>query len=58
MTYIRKTYDDYSIYGLYNGEWEYICTAENYKDSRRLLKEYRKNDPTVAYKIMKRRMKK
>ena len=41
--YKRKTVDIYGIYSLLENGWELECPAEDYKDAKRLLKEYREN---------------
>lgn len=52
--YIRKTKDVYYIYGNCGYGWDIECTAEDYTDAKRLLREYRLN---VGYpvKIVKKR---
>ncbi len=56
MKYVRKTRDELELYGVFEGRWEYICTAEDKDDAKQLLKCYRENDPR-PYKIVKRRVK-
>ena len=55
--YIRKTKDEYEIEGNYGYGWDYICTAKEQKDAKRLLKEYSKNEPRYSHRIKKRRVK-
>jgi hypothetical protein len=57
MAYIRKTYDEYELEGYYYGSWEYILTAENFKDAKEQIKCYREND-SRPYRIVKHRIKK
>ena len=56
MKYVRKTRDELELYGVFEGRWEYICTAEDANDAKQLLQCYRENDPR-PYKIVKRRVK-
>lgn len=53
MAYKRKTHDEYQIWGDfgYGGGFEYVVTGEDWEDARRLLKEYRENDPANSYRM-------
>ena len=53
MAYKRKTHDEWQIWGDfgYGGGYEYVVTAEDRDDARRLLKEYRENDRGSSYCI-------
>jgi len=57
MAYVRKTHDEYEIECFYteSGSWEYVLTAENHRNARDILKDYRNNDPH-PYRIKKRRV--
>lgn len=57
MAYVRKTHDEYELEGYYreSGSWEYILTAEDWKDAKEQIKCYRENDPR-PYRIKKRRI--
>lgn len=57
MTYQRKTTDEYEIQGFWYGSWELETTETNRKDAIKQLKIYRKNQPEVAHKIVKKRVK-
>ncbi len=56
MTYIRKTYDEYESQGFYYGEWELETTESNYRDAKIQIKLYRENQPEVAHRIKKIRV--
>ena len=49
MAYVRKTHDEWQTHGNFGYGHEYVCSAEDYDDARRLLKEYRENDRAHAY---------
>lgn len=55
--YIRKTRDEYNIEGNYGYGWDYIITAEDKKDAKRLLKEYQENESNYPHRIKKHRVK-
>ena len=57
MAYKRKTYDEWEIQGLYNGEWECVCTEDNRKVAFQRLKEYGENEPSTNFLIQKKRVK-
>lgn len=56
MGYERKTHDVWEIHGNYGHGVEYICTAENRSDAKRLLREYDKNEQGISHKIIKKRV--
>lgn len=57
MAYQRKTEDEYQVHGLYNGQWEEVTCADNRKEARQLLKDYRDNDVISAgFKLIKKRV--
>lgn len=56
--YIRKTYDEYVLYGNYGYGWDEILTEKTWKEMKEQLKCYRENEPHVAFKASKRRVKK
>lgn len=53
--YIRKTKDVYILMGNWGYGWDEILTENTWKDIRTRLKEYRENDNSAAYKIVKKR---
>lgn len=53
--YRRKTKDEYQIWQ-YWGQWEEVCAADNWKDARALLRDYRANQKAPV-KCVKRRVK-
>ena len=58
MAYQRKTRDEYWVqqdYG-YGDGFEDVCPGEDLPDARRLLKEYRQNQPEVPARIKKHRV--
>lgn len=59
MAYVRKTEDEYEIQGCYHPYgWEYVTTETTRKDAREQIKCYRANEPGIAFKIVKLRVKK
>lgn len=54
--YIRKTKDVRSIVSNYGYGFEETCGAESYADAKRLLKEYRENQPEYIHKIRRKRV--
>lgn len=57
MPYMRKTEDEYQIWGFY-GAWEELTASNNRKESLNDLKAYRTNEPGKAFKMIKKRIKK
>ena len=56
MAYVRKTHDEWSIEGLYHGEWSTECHCENGADAKRTIREYRENVPCTTFRIAKHRV--
>jgi len=54
--YVRKTEDEFEILGFYRHGWEVVTTETNRKDVREQLKCYRKNEPGIQFKSVKRRV--
>lgn len=56
---VRKTEDEFRIMANYGyGEgWEEVNCETTREDGRRSLKEYRENDKTASYKLVKKRVK-
>ena len=57
MAYIRKTRDEWEIWGDYGQGWEYCTGADNYKEARTLLFQYREEMPKYPHNLVKRRVK-
>ncbi len=55
MAYQRKTHDEWEIHSDYGNGFEFTVNAENAIDAKRLLREYRVNQPQYRHKIVKRR---
>lgn len=55
--YVRKTYDEYEIQGYWAGEWELETTELTYKAAKENLNLYKENQPEVAHRIIKHRVK-
>lgn len=55
---VRKTEDEYSLYGDYGHGWELLTTASTFTEIRANRKDYRENEPGVPLKIVKKRVKK
>lgn len=55
MVYKRKTRDEYQLWGMYEGKWEYILAEDTYKGAKQRLKEYVENEGG-QYIIKKRRI--
>ena len=61
MAYVRKTYDEWEIHqqtgsGDHRGGWEVVTTESTRADARRSLREYRENQPELAVRTVKRRV--
>lgn len=56
--YQRKTTDEYVIEGRYALGFEPVTFETTPRDARRVLREYRENEPGIAFRIVKRRVKK
>lgn len=57
MAYIRKTVDEWEIQKYIYGRWETLDCLYNKKDSERLLKDYRENQPGYMIRAVKKRIK-
>lgn len=55
--YQRKTQDEYTVQGFYNGVWEDVTSEETYSELKARLKEYRENERGTAFRWTKRRIK-
>ena len=57
MAYTRKTRDYWSIQQYTGTEygWEEVSAAENFKDARQTVREYRENQPEYAVRIRLKR---
>jgi hypothetical protein len=53
MTYKRKTEDEYQIHGYYSGQWEEVTAEETRTEAKARLREYRENEPSTAFKLVK-----
>lgn len=60
MAYVRKTVDSFEIQGYYSSQygWEAVTTEESRKEAKERLKEYRENENTVSFRMVKKRVKK
>lgn len=57
--YKRKTEDEFQIHGYFPGTgWEEVTAEVTRKAALANLKEYRENDPSHSYKLIKKRVKK
>jgi hypothetical protein len=57
MAYKRKTRDEYEIQGDYGQGFECVTAEETWTGAREQLKCYRENEPGVAFRIKKVRVK-
>lgn len=55
MAYQRKTYDEWDVESLYEGEWSLECHNATYEEAKRTLREYRENCPGTQFRMRKRR---
>ena len=55
MAYQRKTRDEFQVHGYYQG-WEEVTCADNRKEARGYLKDYRDNEPGTAFKLITKRV--
>lgn len=55
--YLRKTKDYYSIRGFYSGAWAEVTTEDTYIEAKTRLKEYRENERSTSFKIVRGREK-
>ena len=58
MAYVRKTLDEYEIQGDYGyGQgFECVTTEETWKAAKDQIKCYRENEPSIPFKIVKKRV--
>jgi hypothetical protein len=56
MAYIRKTVDEWRVYGLYIHGWEEVTCEETYREGRERLKEYRENEPETRFRLICKRI--
>lgn len=54
--YIRKTHDEYTIWGNYGYGWEELCAYTKRSECLTDLRLYRKEQPG-AYKVTRKRVK-
>ena len=57
MAYVRKTHDEWELWGDYGYGPDYILTELSYKDAREQLRCYNENEPSVRHWIKKIRVK-
>jgi hypothetical protein len=58
MAYVRKTVDEYEIQGNYGYGYEVVTTEETWKQAKEQIKCYREHEKGVAFRIVKKRVKK
>lgn len=56
--YKRKTEDEYEIQSLWSGQWECVTTESTWREAKTQVKCYRDNEPHIAHRIVKKRVKK
>jgi hypothetical protein len=57
MPYKRKTEDEYNIEGNYQRQWEIVACEETWPAAKEQVKCYRENEPGIAFRIKKQRVK-
>lgn len=55
MAYKRKTIDVYDIEGNYGQGFEAVNTETDWNAARRSIREYRENEPGIAFRLKRRR---
>ena len=55
--YKRKTEDEFQLHGDYGYGFEEVCAFSTWKEAREERKNYRENEPGIAFKIIKKRVK-
>lgn len=50
MAYIRKTTDEYRLFGNYGHGWEEVCAESTRAEIKARYVEYRENETDVAHK--------
>jgi hypothetical protein len=53
----RKTEDEFEIQGNYGEGFECVTTEETWKAARGTVKTYRKNEPRIPFRVVKKRVK-
>jgi hypothetical protein len=56
MAYVRKTRDEWQVWGNNGYGWDEYTAEDTRKDGLAQLRCYRENDPTTVYKLIKRRV--
>lgn len=57
--YQRKTFDEYQLWAMYDGQWCEVTAHETRGEARKELRTYQANDYySQGFKIIKRRIKK
>lgn len=56
MSYIRKTEDEFNILGNYGQGFELVTCETTRALARGTLRDYRKNEPGIQFKIQKKRV--
>lgn len=56
--YIRKTEDEWVIFGNYGYGWDELCCYDSYAEAKADYRAYRENEPNYPHKLIKRRIKK
>jgi len=56
MAYIRKTEDEFNILGNYGQGFELVTCETTWKLAKSTLRDYRKNEPGIQFKIQKKRV--
>lgn len=56
MAYVRKTRDEWEIQQQTTEGWELATTEVTRRDAKRCVREYRENQPELAARIVKRRV--
>jgi hypothetical protein len=51
MTRARKTRDEWRVHGWYSLGWEEVSAAETWSEARDLLRDYRANETSTAFKL-------
>ena len=56
MAYIRKTEDEFDILGNYGQGFEIVTCETTRSLAKKTLRDYRKNEPGIPFKINKHRV--
>lgn len=57
MVYVRTTEDEFQIHGNYGHGFEELTCETTFKEAKQCIKDYRKNEPGVAFKLITKRIK-